>query len=408
MTKAYSYARWSSTGQTSGDSLRRQLELSRDYAAKHRLDLDETFRDAGVSAYRGKNRDEGALKNFLAHVESGKIEAGSFLLVESLDRLSRQEVLFALELFISIVRRGITIVTLINEQGFDQDTLNTNPSILFVSIGEMIRAHSESEHKGQRVARANENKRRLARLANTPMTALCPGWLKLAGDGRGYDHKLWELIPEKVAIVRRIFDEALGLGKRGIAARLNRDGISAFRGNRGWHASSIQKILSNEAVIGIFQPCRKIGGIRTPDGPPISGYFPAIIDEAVFWQAQQAVKNRRHRSAGRKGPAYSNLFSGIGTCGSCGARLVFINKGPLPKGGQYLTCGMALRGLCGNRVHFPYEVLEQTIVFLDVLLVLAPEEKERSHDAVTSRVAELEALLARRQDGEAIGKSLQG
>lgn len=47
--KAYSYIRMSSERQLSGDSLRRQLQNSRDYAAEHGLDLDETLRDIGVS-----------------------------------------------------------------------------------------------------------------------------------------------------------------------------------------------------------------------------------------------------------------------------------------------------------------------------------------------------------------------
>src|ERR1700739_3168974 len=96
--KPYSYARWSTPEQARGDTLRRQLEMSREYAAEQGLELDETFRDPGVSAYRGKNRHEGALANFIAQIDSGKIERGSFLLVESLDRLSREQVLFALEL----------------------------------------------------------------------------------------------------------------------------------------------------------------------------------------------------------------------------------------------------------------------------------------------------------------------
>jgi DNA invertase Pin-like site-specific DNA recombinase len=313
MTKAYSYARWSSAQQTSGDSLRRQLELSRDYATRHDLDLDESFRDPGVSAYRGKNQHEGALANFIAQIDAYKIEPGSCLLVESLDRLSRQEVLTALELFMSIIRRGVKIVTLTNGHVFDHESLNANPAMLMVSIVEMMRAHEESRMKGERVARANENKRRRARATNTPMTALCPGWLELAGDGPGYDHKKYVVITERAVIARPIFDEAIaGLGKRRIADRLNRDGIPAFRGRQGWHCSSVQKILSNEAVLGIFQPHRKTDGARHPDGPPIPGYFPTIIDEATFWQAREAVKNRQHRSAGRKGPANSNLFSGLG------------------------------------------------------------------------------------------------
>jgi len=275
MPKAYSYARWSSSQQGQGDSLRRQLDLSRKYAAKHALDLDESFRDPGVSAYRGKNRVEGALANFIAQIEAGKVTPGSYLLIESLDRLSREQVLVALELFISIIRRGVKIVTLLDEQLFSQEELNKNIGLLFLSIGIMQRAHEESRTKGERVAIANENKRHRARESSVPMTSLCPGWLRLVGDGRGYEHKRYEIIPERAIVVRRIYLEAVaGLGKRRITARLNRDGIPTFRGKDGWHQSSVGKILSTEAVLGLFQPHRKVNGKRVPDGPPIPGYFP--------------------------------------------------------------------------------------------------------------------------------------
>ena len=61
--KAYSYVRWSTPQQAKGDSLHRQLEKARAYAKEYNLDLDETlnFRDAGISAYRGRNVLKGAL-----------------------------------------------------------------------------------------------------------------------------------------------------------------------------------------------------------------------------------------------------------------------------------------------------------------------------------------------------------
>jgi len=58
---AFSYIRWSSTQQTSGDSLRRQTDLAAKYAAQHNLTLDNTsFQDHGVSAFKGKNVLEGS------------------------------------------------------------------------------------------------------------------------------------------------------------------------------------------------------------------------------------------------------------------------------------------------------------------------------------------------------------
>lgn len=104
MPKAYSYARWSRPQQGRGDTLRRQIELTRAYAAQHGLDLDETFRDPGMSGYRGRNHTEGALASFIAQIDTGteprgRVKPGDYLLVESLDRLSREKVLSALELF---------------------------------------------------------------------------------------------------------------------------------------------------------------------------------------------------------------------------------------------------------------------------------------------------------------------
>ncbi|MGA2935987.1 MAG: recombinase family protein, partial [Syntrophobacteraceae bacterium] len=95
--KAYSYIRFSTPDQLNGDSLRRQLDLSKRYAAQHGLVLDENLnlQDLGLSAYHGEHR-EGALGRFLELVKGSRISEGSVLLVESLDRLSRE------------VKRGVT------------------------------------------------------------------------------------------------------------------------------------------------------------------------------------------------------------------------------------------------------------------------------------------------------------
>ena len=95
MPKAYSYIRFSSAIQLKGDSLKRQTSLREEYLAKHpELELDTTLNlsDLGVSAYDRSNITKGALGRFLQAVKDGKIARGSYLLVESLDRLSRAQV----------------------------------------------------------------------------------------------------------------------------------------------------------------------------------------------------------------------------------------------------------------------------------------------------------------------------
>src|SRR5580693_3764849 len=94
---AYSYVRMSSPEQLKGHSRRRQVQITRDLATKYNLDLadENELQDLGVSAYRGANVREGALGRFLEAVKGNQVPKGSYLLLESLDRFSRQKPLEA-------------------------------------------------------------------------------------------------------------------------------------------------------------------------------------------------------------------------------------------------------------------------------------------------------------------------
>src|SRR5262245_19177135 len=90
---AFSYLRFSSKKQGAGDSIRRQYELAEAWAKKIGIPLDTSLRiDKGISAFKGKNADIGSLGEFLRLVENGRIPKGSYLVVESLDRLTRNDV----------------------------------------------------------------------------------------------------------------------------------------------------------------------------------------------------------------------------------------------------------------------------------------------------------------------------
>src|SRR5581483_686395 len=201
--RAYSYVRFSNPEQMRGDSLRRQTELSERYAREHGLELDTSLKpDKGVSAFHGKNATEGALAGFLRAIESGAVKRGSYLLVESLDRLSRQEVLTALRRFLDILDKGITIVTLLDGQSYSTESINENMGGLMFSIMDMARAHGESAFKSKRLCEAWARKR--ARMGEVKMTSRAPCWLRLSED-----RKSWEQIKDRVAVVRRIFGMAI-------------------------------------------------------------------------------------------------------------------------------------------------------------------------------------------------------
>ncbi len=182
MATAYSYIRFSTTEQLKGDSLRRQTELSENYASKHGLTLDTTLnlRDLGISAYDKSNITKGALGIFLRAVEDGHVPSGSYLLVESLDRLSRAQIMDALQVFLGILNAGITIVTLADEVVYSRETANDNWANLIMSIVIMSRATEESATKSKRIRASWDNKR--SKLGTEILTARCPAWLKVKAD----------------------------------------------------------------------------------------------------------------------------------------------------------------------------------------------------------------------------------
>src|SRR5713101_2202708 len=86
-----------------------------------RLDESTTFRDLGKSAYLGehrKNPDRFRLAAFLKLAEAGRVPRGSFLVIENLDRLTREDERAALRLWLDILDQGINIVQLHPETVF--------------------------------------------------------------------------------------------------------------------------------------------------------------------------------------------------------------------------------------------------------------------------------------------------
>lgn len=347
--KCYSYIRFSTPDQQKGDSLRRQLRMSEEYAKEHGLKLDP-MSDHGLSAYKGEHRTKGALGRFLALIKEGKIPKGSTLIVESLDRLSREQVFDALDQFRDIIRAGIRIVTLADHMEYTQESINANIGQLMFSLTIMSRAYEESLTKAKRLKEAWSGKRE--NIAQKKLTARAPAWLRL-----NKDRTAFQPIPERAEIIKRIFQEKLaGKGTRPIAYELNQqtawlpDTQKRNGGPPEWRESYIQKILRSPAVIGEYQPHELVDDakgrrIRQPIGEPVKGYYPPVIPEELFYAVQARLEQglaMAGQGGGRNGKI-NNLFGHIAKCGYCGASMAFINKGPLPKGGMYLVCDGARR-----------------------------------------------------------------
>lgn len=406
MTKGYSYIRMSTDRQLKGDSLRRQVEKSERFARENGIELDENFnmRDIGLSAYDGSHIEKGQLGKFLIAVRNGQIPTGSYLIIESLDRLSRQELRSSIRTFLDLLDHGICIATLTDNKVYTSDSDHND---LVASVGVMARAYDESSIKAERISAAWNNKRN--RIQDEILTVRTKGWLKPLHDKSGF-----EIIPERGDIVRRIFDDASnhGLGADRIARQLNEAKVPTFGRSNGWQKSYVQKILNDRAVLGEFLPHTKSAGKRTPL-EPIPGYFPAVIDEDTFYRAQSARFGRRVGSSGRKGPGISNIFSGLAKCGVCRGPIHFANKGERG-GGQILFCSNAHRGLgCPIRTTWAYDEFETSfLTFIkeaDLGTTIGSLGKERQGTTLEARLqASKGRLLEARNNRDKVFNLLLG
>lgn len=376
MPKCYSYIRFSRPEQMRGDSLRRQTEAAEKWAAENGLVIDESLTDLGVSAYRGLNRIKGDLGKFLDLVGRGQVPKGSFLIIESLDRFSREDALDVLVEFTKLLRAGITVVTLMDGQVYSLKRIKDEPMALFGSLMVMIRANEESKTKARRLSDAWEAKRRKA--ADAVVTARLPGWLRVVEEG---GKRRIEFREHGREVVRRIFDETLrGYGKRKVARMLKEAGYETFEGGKTWYESYVQKVLRNRATFGEMQPYKRDEeGRRVLAGPPLKGYYPAAVTEADFLLANSALEGRA-TSGGRPVKAGdANLLRGLAYC-TCGGRMKRENKGG--ENAAYLVCAEAGRGDCSNgrrwRLDFAEGKLLGRTSRIDVrkLLAAAGEEGE--------------------------------
>jgi hypothetical protein len=393
--KAYSYIRFSTTPQEKTHSLERQEELREEYLQKHpdvTLDTSQNLQDLGLSAYKGIHRTKGALGVFLKMVEDGLIPIGSILIVENLDRLSRERPLTALNMFISIIDAGITVVTLDPEEEFTVDSLNHDK--LAVAVNEIIRSNKESERKSALVKKGWRKLRAKVVNGEQKMTRKCPAWLipePVIKDKKIIiDH--YNVNRDAVIMIKEIYRLKLeGMGSEKIARELNKKGLWMPPGRKSskpnkvdleprWRKSYVDKILrNNRAVLGEGQLYKLEDGKRVADGEPIPEYYgKGIIDETTFNKVQAMLEpyDKTKKHAGGRNGNINSLFGNLAYCMACGSPLTPINKGNSSNGGQYLACDKdywKLNGGC-SKSKIRYSLFEETVlkccIGLDVLNIL--------------------------------------
>jgi DNA invertase Pin-like site-specific DNA recombinase len=334
-------------GQSEGDSIRRQTEATEAYCKKHGLILTDAYRlrDMGKSAYKGKHRsDTGALGQLEKQVAAGKIPKGTVLIVENLDRLSREDIISAQLLLLNLIKNGIEIVALTdNERRYSEESVNANPFELMISIMVLSRAHEESKTKSYRSTQSWLERHKLA-AEGKHVNIRLPSWLE-SRNGK------YVVIPEKVNVIKHIFELYMsGYGTQTIATMLIKDKIpNIARTQKGrcdqWHPTIVQRILKSKELIGFYM------GVR----PEVPKFFPVVISESEFYAAQAKLKERYHYNGQRTHNPHP--FSHLIKCSRCGRSIVKAHG----NGYRYLQCHGARVKLC-NPNTIPYYPLEQALL----------------------------------------------
>lgn len=367
-TKAYSYLRFSSPDQIKGDSFRRQSDLATNYALRNNLYLDELlqYEDRGISAYHGRNAQIGALKQFLEHIEDGIISKGSYLLVESLDRVSRDEILSALTVFLDIIQGGITIVTLLDNRKYNEKIVNANPTELLISLLIMMRAREESEIKSMRLKEMWQNKR--SEIRSKILSRTSPLWIKY-----NEEKERFELIEERASIVKRIFKMAHDRkNPLEIARILNEDNVPSFSGVAFWRRHTIWNLLRNPAVMGIKTLKRseyENGKRREVNVMKVNGYYPEVVTKIIFTKLNQKLRTKKHIPITN----VNNIFGYIAKCPICGSRMSMK--------GNHMLCIRADHNSCTyNLVN--YRILEKALY--ENIHILCSAESRKIFDKVVA------------------------
>ena len=311
MKNCYSLIRFSTDAQQWGTSLSRQLTRAKEECQRRGWKFDEklTLRDLGVSAFRGNNFDRKfALGKFLEASKKSLLLPNPVLLLENLDRFSRDVVDNAdMELW-SLVKRGVDVLILSNGLHLtkgDENDVSKRAIVLF----EFDRSHKESARKSDLVNSAFQDKYNLA--AKGEKVALgnwIPKWVSFSGPKKGVGSFG---LNGKAKVIKEIVDLYLeDKSMFGIASILRtRKEPCLGKHGKQWTQGQVRHILTSEALTGQLTIKKQV----------FKDYFPAVIDQKKWNALQAKLSQHKTRKGGtREGDFIANIFRNRCFCSKCG------------------------------------------------------------------------------------------
>jgi DNA invertase Pin-like site-specific DNA recombinase len=351
---AVSYARFSRFKQQRGRSYKRQLQGTLRWCRKHGYTLDRELRflDRGVSQFQGAARKKGALSKFLKLAGTERVPPGSVLVIEDFDRLSREDVDSAWEMFRGILKAGVEIVVLTWGKWYNVETLKDPSERQFIQNAQ-DRAHQYSVMLSGRMRDVRRRERRRAQKGKRGHKLL-PAWCR-----RGADRKP-ELWPEREAVLREMVRLVYeGLGTNLVAQTLSADPQRWPCWCKGgkWQGNGIHQLLTSPALWGAYQPKETTPeGKKRPVGDLVRDYYPAVLSEEEAASLRAKLHSRKGKT-GRPSIAHGNAVSALAFDAETGAGLSLQSNGVGP---QYVYLQREIGGI--TRIVAPYRLVEGVVL----------------------------------------------
>lgn len=310
----------------------------------------QSLQDIGLSGFHSKNLDkDAALGSFLEAVQAGRVQTPCALVVESLDRISRAEILDALSTFTTLIKAGVEVHTLSDRQVYSKASISDTWTQLIISLSVMARGREESQIKSDRIKAAYASKYQSGKVYGRSY----PAWLDKTPEG-------FKLNPEKVEVLHRIISlYKSGYGFKRIAGLLNEEGIKSFSkgtnnrtGNQYWFQATISKYIKSPALCGHQDTKHGL----------VEDCYPAVITEDEY-NILQAQKKANTKLAGSSPRSCNSVFTGIAKCWHCGYSMQYNRYKTKAGYKHYIRCRGSIReGIC-DQLFVPYDTA-QTYAFL--------------------------------------------
>ena len=405
--QVYSYQRFSRHVQKSGTSLKRQQEYARKIAKKYDLTINKelVMTDEGRSAFHAEHIKHGALGAFIKAIEDGVVESGSILIVESLDRLSRQNALDAQIQFLQMIKHGITIITACDEQVFNTETLEGDASKLIVSLGVMMRAHEESVAKQKRSLEFIQGKlNEFHTNGKGDLFGTVPFWISK----KNGSFELNEHASTANKIIQLYLDN---VGLNLIARELTESGIKPPnmlkgvktkepRKSESWGVTTIRKVLDNKALYGCYsyKVSQLIKGKKKSEIYELDDYYPKLISKDQFNLIQERKRKKKSSRESYKQSVYllTSYGKGRSICAVCGQALVSQLQKQMNRKGEYTQSVLRIHCTkhketadCCSSVkagELEHHFMHSVIANVDKHLFEPPEDGRKSIESVEATI----------------------